>query len=554
MAKTPKAPDDSTPRAEAGSKGLKRRTVLAGLAASAAASGCERTPRSEPPALRFVGQTPERGHLLRQGKPSGAVGERVKTQVLIVGSGAAGTCAAWRLHESGMEDYLVLELEDAPGGTAASGQSARSKYPLGAHYLPSPHPQFELLRELLRKIGVERGTDAAGRPQYDPSVVCRAPVERHRYKGQWFGGLYPGLGETAEEAEQWERWWDHLRALESERGLDGRRLFDLPVERSSEAKRSLDAMTMDAYLREHGFDSWRLRWTVEYACRDDYGCTLEQTSAFAGLHHYLARGLEESHDRVTLMWPGGNGELVEKVAALAEMAPRRRTGMVVFDIDPVAGVAHAWDVAKQQVVEITAQRILWAAPRFVMRHVVRGDELASDALTYAPWLVANVEVSKRPGGIGIPLAWDNVNVEASHLGYVVSTHGESLVDAKTRSGTVLTYYDAKVETASRTLAEARGALLGASLDGLAAEVFEGLEGMHPGMTENVRSIEFARWGHAMIRPVPGLLFGDGLRVAKDRVGVVQACGTDVGGVPLFEQALCNGVAAAEGIVAVAPQR
>jgi len=66
-------------------------------------------------------------------------------------------------------------------------------------------------------------------------------------------------------------------AFEKERGPDGRRLFDLPVESSSVAKCWLGSMTMDAHLREHGFDSWRLRSTVDYACRDDYGCTLEQT-------------------------------------------------------------------------------------------------------------------------------------------------------------------------------------------------------------------------------------------------------------------------------------
>ena len=188
-------------------------------------------------------------------------------------------------------------------------------------------------------------------------------------------------------------------------------------------------------------------------------------SAFAGLYHYLARGLEETHGRVTLMWPGGNGELVAKMAEMAEMAevaevaPRRRTGMMVFDIDHIAGLAHAWDVPKQQVVEIAAQKLLWAAPRFGMRHAVAGDPLEKDALTYAPWLVANVELKKRPGGIGIPRAWDNVDMEASHLRYVVSTHGESLVDAKTRKGTVITYHDAKVETAGRSPAKTRIGLL-----------------------------------------------------------------------------------------------
>jgi len=524
---------------------LRRRTVLAGLAASAAATSCERKDGREPVALRFVGQSPERGHVLRDGKPEGAVAERIKTSVLIVGSGAAGTSAAWRLHRAGMEDYLVVELEDAPGGTAASGQSPRSKYPLGAHYLPSPHPDFAALRLLLRELGVETGTDAAGRPEFDPSVVCRAPVERHRYKGQWFGGLYPALGQTPEEAAQWDRWWEHLRGLENQRGADGRRLFDLPVQRSSDARRALDTISMDAYLREHGFDSWRLRWTVDYACRDDYGASLEHTSAFAGLHHHLARGLEETHDRVTLMWPGGNGELVAKVADAAELAPRRRSGLVVFDIDANTGLARAWDVAKEHVVEIEAQSILWAAPRFVLGHVLAADPLARGALDYTPWLVTNVEVDKRPAGVGVPLAWDNVEIEADHLGYVVSTHGESLVDAKTQRGTVLTFYDARIETAQRSLPAARGELFSASLEQLAAGVTASLEGMHPGIATTIRSMEFARWGHAMVRPGPGVLFGETLAHARAPVGTVRACATDVGGVPLFEQAFCNGVDAAE---------
>ncbi len=524
---------------------IRRRSVLAGMAASAVAAGCERTGAREPVSLKFVGQSPERGHMLRMGKPAEAVAQRVKVNTLIVGAGAAGTAAAWRLHRAGMQDYLVVELEDTGGGTAASGQSARSQYPMGAHYLPSPHPDFALMHLLLRELGVELGTDAAGRAEYDPSVVCAAPVERHRYKGQWFEGLYPGLGETPQEAAQWERWWEHLRGLERTVGSDGRRLFALPVEHSSADRRELDAVSMDAYLREHGFDSWRLRWAVDYACRDDYGTRLEDTSAFAGLHHYLCRGLEETHERVTLMWPGGNGELVAKVADAAELEPRRRTGLIVFDIDTSAGVAHAWDFAKKSVVAISAKTIIWAAPRFVLPHVVGRDPLPRGALTYTPWLVANVAVDERPGGIGAPLAWDNVDVEASHLGYVVSTHGESLVDAKTASGSVLSFYDAYVATAERGLDVARGALLGASLEALASGVTAGLEGMHPGISGTIRSMEFARWGHAMIRPVPGLLFGYGLRVAKQAVGVVIPCATDVGGVPLFEQAFCNGVLAAE---------
>ena len=43
---------------------------------------------------------------------------------MIVGAGAAGLSAAWKLARSGLPDVVVLELEDHPGGTAAWGENA----------------------------------------------------------------------------------------------------------------------------------------------------------------------------------------------------------------------------------------------------------------------------------------------------------------------------------------------------------------------------------------------------------------------------------------------
>ena len=69
--------------------------------------------------------------------------------------------------------------------------------------------------------------------------------------------------------------------------------------------------------------------------------------------------------------------------------------------------------------------------------------------------------------------------------------------------------------------------------------------MHPGITPAIRRIDIARWGHAMIRPVPGLLFGSTLRQAATPIGKVLPCAADIGGLPLFEQAFTHGTAAAE---------
>jgi hypothetical protein len=64
-------------------------------------------------------------------------------------------------------------------------------------------------------------------------------------------------------------------------------------------------------------------------------------------------------------------------------------------------------------------------------------------------------------------------------------------------------------------------------------VSSALDAMHPGLARSIRRIDIARWGHGMIRPVPGLLFSDDLALAAAPIGRVLPCAADVGGLPLF---------------------
>ncbi len=521
-------------------------TAAPGLAGLAGLTGGCRAP---PPSVErmFVGQDPARGHLLRDGTVAAApVSERVPCEVLVVGGGAAGMAAAWRLRRAGLTSVHVVELEPEPGGTARSGTTPRSRYPMGAHYLPTPHPELTGLRTLLRELGLVVGVAADGEPEYDPRVILRAPLERHRHRGKWEEGLYPAAGQTPEEEAQWERWLAHLQALDRRRGADGRRLFALPVERSSLALRHLDRITMAAYLDELGLTSWRLRWAVDYACRDDYGCTIAQCSAFAALHHFLCRGLDDERERFILSWPEGNAHLVDGMAALAELGDRLHRDTIVHAIDPDSGTVHAYDLVAQRGRVFAAQQVLWAAPRFVLPRVLPAarDPLPPAALLYTPWLVANVEVAQRPRGIGAPLSWDNVPVEADNLGYVVATHLEGLHD-RHLDGSVLTYYQPLPADDAAGLRARRQELLGGSLDHWCDHVNAELETMHPGIAPEIRRIHVARWGHAMIRPGPGWLFGESRAVARRALGRVIPCAADVAGLPLFEEAFASGVAAAE---------
>jgi hypothetical protein len=535
---------------------LSRRKLLAGSTlGSTLAWGCrERVPEVEP---EFFGQSPERGHLLRSAAlldTAGVKTRREKVGVVIVGGGVAGFAAAWRLAKLGFHDFVLLELESALGGTARTGTLPRSVHPMGAHYLPTPPRECVELLDLLRDLGVLVGYEHDGTPEFRSTDICAGPDERHFFGGTWHAGLYPNEGETADEAAQWERFWELLLELDGARDGSGELLFRLPVRRSAGRLRGLDRMSMAAWLDERGLTSWRLRWFVDYACRDDYGCSVEQTSAFAGLHHFLGRGLEQTRDGALLTWAGGNGELIAALQRWLELGTRLRPDHIAYAIEPeLAGGGarvRVRDLVDESTIELETQAVLWAAPRFLLGHVLpRGlDPLEPTALSYAPWLVANLELSQRPGGVGEMLAWDNVPIHedprARNLGYVVATHQESREHAPL-PGAVITYYEPLVADDAQGLASARARLLASDARGLGEQVLRSLEHMHPAIRRSLTALHVHRWGHAMIRPVPGLLFGGALERARAPIGCVRACATDVGGLPLFEEAFYAAIEAAD---------
>ena len=92
---------------------------------------------------------------------------------------------------------------------------------------------------------------------------------------------------------------------------------------------ALDRLSMSDWLDERGFTSPRLRWLVEYGCRDDYGATPDDVSAWAGLFYFASRRKSPGAEPQPLLtWPEGNGRLVAHLAAQGEAPaparPRRR--------------------------------------------------------------------------------------------------------------------------------------------------------------------------------------------------------------------------------------
>jgi monoamine oxidase len=527
---------------------VSRRDVLRGAAAAVAAAALPACARSPRPVVRgeIVGESAARGHRLRDGAVLPPVASRERARVVIAGGGVAGLSAAWKLARSGVADFLLLELEDGLGGTAASGENAVSRYPWGAHYVPVPTREQRTLCELLQEAGVVSGFDADGRAVASEDHLCRAPQERVFFRGWWSEGLYLKEGASADDLAQLERFQAEVASLAARRDAEGRRAFAIPVARSSpdDDLLALDRVSMADWMASRGFTSPRLRWYVEYGCRDDFGCLLDRTSAWAGLHYFASRIAAPGDEAAEfLTWPEGNGFLAKRLARSTE--GRARTGAVVSSIEPAdgGGVRVAWfDAVAGTAREAVADRAICALPRFVARRVVRGLEGETGAFRYAPWVVANVTLSSPPASRGFPLAWDNVLYDSPSLGYVVATHQCD----RTAPGSVWTWY--RPYCGPDPSAE-RAVVRDTPWEGWRDAVVSDLRRAHPRFQDHVERIDVWRWGHAMVRPEPGFVWGEARRRAARPVGPVHFAGTDLGGLPLFEEAQWSGVRAAEEVLA-----
>ncbi|HEX4376135.1 MAG TPA: NAD(P)-binding protein [Steroidobacteraceae bacterium] len=518
--------------------------TAAGLAAGAL-TGCHTDTAAMIPG-RMVDSGMDLGHRLRGSALRGTAlptpDERRRARVVVAGGGIAGLAACHALHCAGVRDVLLIDALAQAGGNSSFGENAVSAYPWGAHYVPLVRadclPVLELFEEL--KIIVDR--DSNGRPVYDELFLSADPQERLWIYGRWEAGLLPELGSSLEDRAQFARFSAETERLKTVRGDDGKPLFAIPIDDSSADPqwRALDRLRFTDYLHSQGYTSARLHWYVNYCCRDDYGSLASEVSAWAGLHYFCARtGIAANADPGTVVtWPEGNGYLAR--ALLQRASPTLQLRSLVTRIARAgAGVeVDYFDAATARSVRVTADRAVVCLPRFVAAHVVEaGPGLLTPTavdFSYAPWMVANLTLSQMPGGPGQALAWDNVIYDSELLGYVVATH-QSL--AQRQRDTVITYYWPLTEhdpATSRTLAAKRP--LSEWQNTVAADLLR----VHPELRGRIENMDVRVWGHAMIRPTPGFIWGDARRDALQQQPPVFFAHSDMSGISIFEEAYCRG--------------
>ena len=497
---------------------ITRREFIAGVVAAPALLRLTRkAPR--PIVGGFVEDGMARGHSLRDGgaAPRGTI-ERRKVDVAIVGGGVGGLSAAWELNRRGFHNFVVLELLERAGGNARSGENDVSAYPWAAHYVPVPGPRATFVRELFEELGVLR--DGV----WEERSLCFSPQERLYMYGEWHAGLEPEFAMTAVDRADFRRFADIVAAQRA----TGE--FTIPSALGVRRDSPLDRLSMDAWLTAHRFTSPRLRWYVDYACRDDFGASSRQSSAWAGIHYFASR---EPNEQGPLTWPAGNGWIVERL--LAKLGSYVRTGAPVLRIHREGA---RWRLTTPAV-DYDADVVIWAAPAFVAPYVVEDlrDRRNRPDYTYSPWLTANLTLERWPAERGFPAAWDNVIYDSPGLGYVVATH-QSLRTVEER--TVWTYYHAFAEL---TPEQARRELAIRDWAHWRDHILDDLARAHPDIRDCVSRIDVLRLGHAMIRPTVGFLSAPD-RVHSSPLPRFFHAHSDVSGLSLFEEAQYHGVMAA----------
>jgi len=500
-------------------RSLNRRSFVLGAAGGLLTAGCQPPPGA---AGGFTGIDMARGHALRDRLARGgdALAPSVvrRTQVVIAGGGVAGLAAARSLRLAGIDDCVVLEIEDTAGGNSRGGEVNGIACPLGAHYLPVPGDHARAVQDLLEELGLRRRE--AGRWRYDERHLCHSPQERLYFQGAWQEGLLPTQGVGDATLVQYRRF--AARVAELSRAAP----FAMPAlsvwkrnQPLAPIHQALDAMVFDEWLRQEGLDDAHLRWYLDYCCRDDYGAGLARVSAWAGIHYFASRhgfhapgdasggGGSGAEDREgVLTWPQGNGWLTQQLAAPLAQGGQLRTGSSVLRI---AETRHGVEVdvfhhASDSVERWQARRCVVALPVFMAARVVQPlpDFLrnAAERLTWAPWLVANLHIdAPLADREGAAPAWDNVlyaDPTPGGLGYVDAGHQR--LDPRP-APTVLSYYQAlgDVPDGRRQLAEQPWAQW-------RDRILQSLAVPHPDIAERATRMDITRYGHAMAIPTPGL--------------------------------------------------
>lgn len=521
-------------------------TSMAGLLGLLLPQACTSDKHFE---LREIDNAATIGHSLREKHNIPFEYDSNDVDVLIVGSGVAGLSAARWLQQKSSLSIQTLEMQNEIGGNSKAGNSQAGAYPWGAHYLPIPSlKQKELLEFLLESNIITHYEN--GLPYYRDEYVCFDNKERLYMQGKWQDGLIPFLHMPDDEQKRIKKFFDFVNELKNKQDVTGKYYFDIPVHLSSNDNEIIytNKLTAQEWLHQESYTGEYLLWYLNYCLSDDFGSSLQTTSAWAMLHYFASRrgaAANAGYDDI-LTWPEGNAFLIRKLQA--QISNQINTNQLVLRVEHVderKWVYHQCTKSKKWT-RTTCKHLVLNTPYHVAKKLLPeiDTQLNNNLFNSYPWIVANIVLHKPSELNGMELSWDNVIAKSQSLGYIHSTH-QNL--ASLQNTVVFTYYKCYNQLSA---IEAREALRNKTIVQLKNEILSELQLVYPSIERNIISMEIKRHGHAMISPKPNLLFSTTLQEFSVGKNGIYFCHTDFCGMSIFEEAFYRGIETSKQILNV----
>ncbi|PKK89460.1 MAG: hypothetical protein CVV64_14365 [Candidatus Wallbacteria bacterium HGW-Wallbacteria-1] len=507
-----------------------------------------------------MGEDFKAAHAMRDGTltPMTAPDNDKILDVVIVGGGPSGLSTAMALNMSGNDNFMILEKEDVPGGLCRGNVRKDGLfYACGAHYVDYPTPQATYLHQIYQACGVMDGLHPDGWPRMAAESLLSGHEHNIYSQGQWYPEQFPYQAASEQDLIASDAFGRDTWMWTNWRDSQGRPAFCYPISWTSDDPevRRLDGISMSEYLKRKGFNSPALEWYVNNRTLDEYGCSIHDTSAWAGLMYFSAsrtgfKSMIPDSERVPRLvtWPGGLGHLTSRMAATLP-ADRLITGALVLRVkDEGDSVVVSWyDIHTKRHHCVRARQAVLGIPKNQLPHLIP-EYREKGHFSYAPadytsWIISVIHLKKVPSFGKGSLAWENLLHDSWTLGYVNNQHME-----KGRSPDkphILSMYAA---LAGNTMRE-RMELLTYGWDYWARLTVWELMKAHPDIIDYIEKLDIWKWGHPMLQPKVGHVWG------ADRAGLLKPFGrirmghADVCGIPVFEEVTYRGFQIAEEILA-----
>lgn len=498
----------------------------------------------------IINDNAKAGHIIRdgfKGKPS----KTIEMPILIVGAGISGLSAAYYLEKNNIKDYLLFDLAPRHGGNSISDKNSISSYPWAAHYLPIVNNSNTELINFLHQHQIITGFDSNQLPIYNEYYLCFDPEERLFINGHWQDGLIPNFGVPENEKKEIARFFNLINEYRFKIGSDQKPVFEIPVSMASTDQefRTLDKISFSEFLKNNRYSSPHLLWYLNYCCKDDYGSTLEDTSAYAGLHYFCARRAKAANaeSSAVLTWPEGNSFLVNK---LVEPCKNRvKTNHLITSVNVVNDKVEiiTYNTITEECIKYISNQAILSTPQYINQYLLhesisqnRQSELSFE---YTPWMVANITVSDLPEYKGEPLSWDNVLYQSKSLGYVNACQQHL---NKEENSKVLSYYLPLVDLPVK---EARRLAREKTHEDWVKEIILDLKMAHHDIEKYITNIDIKIWGHGMIKPKPDFIFNSNKDIFRLPIdNKLFFAHTDLSGVSIFEEGFSQGINAAKQVI------